>query len=355
MNPIRVACFAFLAVAPWSVSAAGQSTSLPFDGVGIPTLNVGYADRVTGPNTGGFPYSGSGAFTPNVIAAFGATNQGHAVSAYTYATGYNSLINVIYAPVTGLVGAGDELVITLTADPGFVARISSFDVGNWGVAIDVPYVRVFDQNGALHFEELNVALNANVSPNARHFALSPIPEGEVLSLRIGLDGLIGYADNVGLDNFTFGQRAVAPATIGASFCGPAASNSSGAGSAIRAWGSASVAQNDVRLLAAGLGLNTFGFFLASRTQGLVAHPGGSFGTLCLGGAIGRYVGPGQIQNTGPVGNFSLVLDLARIPSPNGPVGAQPGETWRFQAWHRDLAPNGAPGSNFTDALVIPFS
>ena len=52
-------------------------------------------------------------------------------------------------------------------------------------------------------------------------------------------------------------------------------------------GSTSAAANSLTIGAQDLPNNSFGFFLASRTQGLVAGPGGSQGTLCLGGAIGR--------------------------------------------------------------------
>ena len=76
---------------------------------------------------------------------------------------------------------------------------------------------------------------------------------------------------------------------------------------LAASGSALVSQNDVTLVASALPQNSFGFFLASRTAGFVANPGGSQGNLCLGGSIGRYVGPGQIQNSGGTGAFSLAL------------------------------------------------
>ncbi len=37
----------------------------------------------------------------------------------------------------------------------------------------------------------------------------------------------------------------------------------------------------------------------STVGGFVASPNGSQGNLCLAGSIGRYVGAGQIQNSGP--------------------------------------------------------
>jgi hypothetical protein len=77
------------------------------------------------------------------------------------------------------------------------------------------------------------------------------------------------------------------------------------------------------------------------------------GNLCLGGAIGRYVGPGQVLNTGTTGGFSLVLNLNQTPTPTGLVAIAGGQTWNFTAWHRD-AVAGSATSNFTNALSIAF-
>ena len=76
------------------------------------------------------------------------------------------------------------------------------------------------------------------------------------------------------------------------------------------------------------------------------------GCLCLGGLIGRYVGAGQIRNSGATGSFSLALDLTAMAHPFNPVVAQPGQTWYFQARHRDANPGLT--SNFTDAVSITF-
>ncbi|MEM9382648.1 MAG: hypothetical protein AAGB93_22030 [Planctomycetota bacterium] len=142
------------------------------------------------------------------------------------------------------------------------------------------------------------------------------------------------------------------ATIGVPYCATNP-NSTGASGALTASGSVSVADNDVTLMAASLPNNSFGFFLASRDAGFVANPAGSQGNLCLGGSIGRYVGPGQIQNAGLAGEFELAIDLTMVPQPNGLVSIAAGETWRFQTWHRDSVMGGAT-SNFTNGLEIDF-
>ena len=144
----------------------------------------------------------------------------------------------------------------------------------------------------------------------------------------------------------------ASSNIGAVFCA-ANPNSTGQVGRIDASGSLDLSQNDVTLTASRLPLNAFGFFIASRTRGFALNPGGSAGNLCLSGSIGRYVGAGQILNTGTAGAFSLTLDLGAIPQPTGSVAAVAGESWSFQAWHRDTAIFFAT-SNFTDGVRLTF-
>ncbi len=157
------------------------------------------------------------------------------------------------------------------------------------------------------------------------------------------------ANFAALDNLTIDTVA----GVGANYCGPAVSNSTGSPGTLAASGSALVSQNDVTLVASALPQNSFGFFLASRTAGFVANPGGSQGNLCLASPIGRYVGPGQIQSSGSTGSFSLALDLASTPQPSGAVAIAAGETWHYQSWYRD-AVGGVATSNFTDGLAVVY-
>ena len=153
-----------------------------------------------------------------------------------------------------------------------------------------------------------------------------------------------------IDNLEFDAGST---TIGTIYCAPAVVNSTGVSGELVAIGSTNVANNDVTLVASSLPLSSFGFFLNSRTQGMTAQPGGSQGVLCLGASIGRYVGPGQIMNSGTTGGFALQLDLTQMPTPTGAVAAQAGETWDFQTWHRDTI-GGVVTSNFTSAVSITF-
>jgi len=133
---------------------------------------------------------------------------------------------------------------------------------------------------------------------------------------------------------------------------PAVSNSTGQRGRITATGSAVASANDVTLTAEALPPGQFGIFVVSRFEGLTPAAGG-VGTLCLAGPIGRYNGPGQILPVGPTGTFELALDLNAIPQATGFASAAPGDTWRFQAWHRDTILF-QQTSNFTDAVAITF-
>ncbi len=142
-------------------------------------------------------------------------------------------------------------------------------------------------------------------------------------------------------------------SIGTRYCSPANVNSSGAPGVMSVAGSNIATDNNITLRASSLPVNSFGFFITSQTQGFVSMPNGSQGNLCVLGSIGRYVGPGQIQNGGVAGSFSLALNLTQTPQPNGFVSVNPGQTWNYQTWHRDSV-NGMATSNFTDAVSVMF-
>jgi len=142
------------------------------------------------------------------------------------------------------------------------------------------------------------------------------------------------------------------APLGTVYC-TANANSTGTTALTQANGSNVVVDNSLTLETTRLPLNAFAFYLTSRTQGFVQNPGGSAGNLCLSGAIGRYVGPGQIKNSGATGNVSLLTNLNSVPQPTGSVAVQAGETWNFQCWYRDVVgPNAT--SNFSNGLAVTF-
>jgi len=144
-------------------------------------------------------------------------------------------------------------------------------------------------------------------------------------------------------------RVVAPGgPLGQSFCGPALANSTGSPGVISASGRAQVALNELRLHATQLPPGRFGIFLASQTLAS-SNPPGSQGTLCLGGSLGIF--KLQVASTGAAGELEIEVDLSSIPTVP-PTAVQPGETWSFQAWFRDVNPGSTSG--FTDGVAIGF-
>ncbi len=140
-------------------------------------------------------------------------------------------------------------------------------------------------------------------------------------------------------------------SIGMNYC-TANPNSTGSIGVMSGSGSAVAAANDFTVTASDLPPNQFGIFVASLDQGFVPNAGGtSNGNICLGGIIGRFFQQNQILSSGAMGEFSLQVPLTVIPQGNGSVAVMSGETWNFQAWHRD---NVGQGSNFTDGLEVTF-
>ncbi|MEM6675631.1 MAG: hypothetical protein AAF726_22460, partial [Planctomycetota bacterium] len=146
-----------------------------------------------------------------------------------------------------------------------------------------------------------------------------------------------------------GARAIYPDSpaAGVQYCYGEA-NSTGDRGFIRATGSRSIARVHTLHVEA-LPPNVFGYYLASLSTGLVPNAGGSMGTLCVSGSVGRF----GIFQADASGASSRALDPSQIPQPNGTTAALPGESWHFQVWHRDAA-MGSATSNFTNAVAIPF-
>jgi hypothetical protein len=170
-----------------------------------------------------------------------------------------------------------------------------------------------------------------------------------LTLRLGASSNAPFAGTTFRPRVWNGTMCYRP-VLGDPVCSPAAPNSTGAPASIVASGSSSVADDDVRLTALGVPPGALVLGIASRATANVSMPGGSQGTLCLGGSIGRFAQ--QAAAASPGGAATVDVDLMAMPTPTGPVAVQPGESWSFQAWYRDANPG--PTSNFTDAVTVQF-
>jgi glucose/arabinose dehydrogenase len=124
-------------------------------------------------------------------------------------------------------------------------------------------------------------------------------------------------------------------------------NSTGQISQLFSIGSLSVTDNDFILLAANLPVLQFTYLLAGTASGFIQNPGGSNGNFCLGGSGARF--SSQIGQSDFLGTYTRTLDLTQFPT-NPMSSVQAGETWYFQAWHRE---NGGQ-SNFSTGLSALF-
>lgn len=189
-------------------------------------------------------------------------------------------------------------------------------------------------------------------------ANAPLPTWKVGALRTDFEIWDGRLDDIqvygeALDaaevNFLFQNPGRTLRDIGAEYCS-ANPNSVGAGALLVADGSVDVANNDLTLHVDGLPQRSFGMFLTSVTQGSTAGPGGSQGTLCLGGALGQF--NQAVQFTGTGSSVSMAVDLLAMPQSSGSSAILAGDTWCFQYWYRDRNP--ANTTNFSSAIEIVF-
>jgi len=136
---------------------------------------------------------------------------------------------------------------------------------------------------------------------------------------------------------------------GANYCN-AQANSTGGAASIDVTGSNVAADNDITLMASGMPPQQFGIFLTSMTQ--ASTPVAS-GTLCVGGNIIRFQGPGQILQASPAGEYSLAIDISALPA-GVPTPIVAGDTYNFTTWFRDIDPAIGNTANFSDGYSITF-
>lgn len=127
-------------------------------------------------------------------------------------------------------------------------------------------------------------------------------------------------------------------------------NSTGVAGLLQAIGRPEAQANRVLLSVRNLPPLQFYLPLASRDSGLLPSPGGSDGTLCLGGDIGRVLSATASATTWGEGVASI--DASAIPGGSSLSSATAGDTWRFQVWYRDGGSQG--GSNLTNSVAITF-
>lgn len=129
----------------------------------------------------------------------------------------------------------------------------------------------------------------------------------------------------------------------------AAPNSVGPGAPIEASGSFRIGTADVLTLSAtGAPPNQFGLFLYGFVPQQMPR---ADGFLCVRGSIYRILPAVQSDSAG---TFLTVVDPLLPPFGAGPGLVLPGDAPSFQLWYRDSMGPGGTGSNFSDAVTVPF-
>ncbi|MCP3914095.1 MAG: hypothetical protein GY711_00890 [bacterium] len=127
--------------------------------------------------------------------------------------------------------------------------------------------------------------------------------------------------------------------------GTANSNSSGLPAQLSATGSVVATHDCLTLEATHLPISQTGYFLTSRTQGYLPLVGNSQGDLLLAAPWYRF--SQHVLETGPAGEVSFALSFETLPQG---IQFQPGETWSFQMWFRDVNPGST--SNMSNGLAV---
>ncbi|MGK0480821.1 MAG: hypothetical protein ACJAQ3_000788 [Planctomycetota bacterium] len=244
---------------------------------------------------------------------------------------------------------GDTGIQAITLDPRALNVVLSVAAFNAGDAVVTWTVGRLDSL-APGFGEVVVT---DMAGNTINCTVELAPEGDCNGN--------GIADSVDLASFTsydWNGNTIPDECeqLGIVYCSPQNHNSTGQPAFLIVTGSNRVADNDVRLTAHNLPLESFGYFALSRSSAFIpASVATSSGNLCLGGPRGGY--NASVLRSGTTGIITMPLDLTSgLPYPSEPGGlltVLPGTTVFFQTWFRDAAAL-VRDNNLSDAVEVLF-
>ncbi|MBK7643210.1 MAG: hypothetical protein IPJ19_09190 [Planctomycetes bacterium] len=129
--------------------------------------------------------------------------------------------------------------------------------------------------------------------------------------------------------------------------GAGCANSTGLGASLDSVGSASISNDDLLLVATQLPPNAHGLWLMASGTAQVQL---GDGLRCVGGTIARFgaytTGSSGVASRGPIAGGSCSLPFGCI---------QPGSTWHFQAWYRNVTGPCGNGTNLSNLLSVSFT
>jgi hypothetical protein len=177
----------------------GQTNGAPID--------QNYGDNVDSATQGSFSYGTDGGFTPDVVVAYSGIRQdtGAETGIRYWQTGYGDLVNVIENEFDG----NSKIIITFTADAGFLVSLHSFDLANyWNYDGTVHNITIRDGSNNVLYTADDVSA-PHGSPVPTHNSVSlplGIQGGQlIMTLDIRLGSLGVDSDGIGLDNIKFSQ------------------------------------------------------------------------------------------------------------------------------------------------------
>jgi len=220
--------FGIVLAAAWITSPLSAAV-LTFDiahNVQNEAIFTDYGNRISSFNTGNYSYGTAGGLTPHISISYNSnvtapTQCSFADSTpcvYWWDNGLGDLTNVIAQGATSGPSMG-VIQITLTADPGYLVTLNSFDLTGWpfeGYPTETISSVTVGYGGSYAFSQNNVVVPF---ANNGHITIAPNVTGHTLMLTINANNLPYYfADNIALDNLEFSQSSnPEPATL--SLCG----------------------------------------------------------------------------------------------------------------------------------------
>ena len=185
---------------------AFADTILIFEPTPVDDVEVSqdYGDNVAAASQGGFDYGDTdGTFTPNVVVSYGPGKV------FTFDDVYGDLKKIIFS-LEGDPGNNGRIDVTLTADAGFDVLLHSFDMAGWDrTDYVINNVQVFQNDDvAPIFIQNNVPIEGDaIGPGHSTFIFNPPLQAQKLRISVDSDNLGNKADNIGMDNIRFSQKA----------------------------------------------------------------------------------------------------------------------------------------------------
>jgi hypothetical protein len=233
-------------------------------------------------------------------------------------------------------------VLALTIAPTGVIYAGGMTMGNFGgphtAKLFELWIGRFDVDGS----SLGV-LQKSSGPSESTEDLIATATGGVIAAGVAYGSLWAPGTQSGATDAWAARFEVCDFEFASNYCS-ALPNSSGKSASISHQGTRVVSLNNFVLAAEDLPTFQLGLFLMGPSQ--ASTPFGN-GTLCVGGGILRLL---PAVGTGP-GVCALALDFTDPGSNASQI--DPGETWSFQFWFRDVAAGGA-AFNLSDGLSATF-